>query len=355
MKIALLGDVALFGINTLANKEYRNKFRVIKMALSNYDYVIANLETPLTTYNGTVGGKSAYIKGAPKDVEILKYLGITHVSLANNHMFDYKQEGINDTINVLDKHKIEWFGIKGKTIDIVDNTNRLRLHGYCCYSTNAKGLSTIIDVLDPFKIEKDIEHDLKERYLPILSCHWGQEHIHYPNYDHVKVSRKLSKKGKVIIVGHHPHVLQGIETINEALVAYSLGNFCFDDVYTSKSSKPLIKLSDANKESVILGLEIKDNIIINREIETFTFDKIQYASNPKIKHKIEIWSRFLDTEEADYIKIRDKELDSYLNERKKQRDIEWYFKRLNLESAKIILSGKYNSKRYKSLVKKYIS
>ncbi len=89
MRIAFLGDIALFGKNTKNAGNWQDRFAEIKTILDTCNYVVGNLETPLTDYTKTIGGKSAYIKGKPDDAYILKYLGFTHVSLANSHMFDY--------------------------------------------------------------------------------------------------------------------------------------------------------------------------------------------------------------------------------------------------------------------------
>jgi poly-gamma-glutamate synthesis protein (capsule biosynthesis protein) len=80
------------------------------------------------------------------------------------------------------------------------------------------------------------------------------------------MARKLSNVAPFVLYGHHPHVLQGVEEAKDSLFAYSLGNFCFDDVYTNKSSEPLVKMTNNNKESAILSLEYKDSKLIRHEM-----------------------------------------------------------------------------------------
>ena len=221
MRIAFLGDIAFFGRNTSQNKKYKELFAPIRKVLETCDYVIANLECPLTLQSRIIGGKSAYLKGDPRDIEILKYIGITHVTLANNHIYDYRAQGMADTIKLLDENGIEWYGVNNKKGEIVDHESHLALMGYCCYSTNAKGLeknSQFVDVLNPSQVESDIAESISKGMLPVLSIHWGQEHVHFPNYDHIEVIRKLCKGKRVIVHGHHPHVIQGIENIDESLI-----------------------------------------------------------------------------------------------------------------------------------------
>lgn len=353
MRIALIGDIALFGCNN-KNNYYKERFKKVKEYLSSFDYVIGNLETPLTEETKIIGGKSAYIKGKPADVEILKYLGITHISLANNHTFDYCEKGLRQTKESLSKYRIKWYGSQGKTEEIIDAETKIKLHGFCCYSTNGKGMGDYIDIFDPIKVEQDILNDQRGGYLPILSIHWGQEHVHYPNYDHVLMARKLALKAPFIIHGHHPHVLQGVENIERSLIAYSLGNFCFDDVYTNKSAEPLIKLSDDNKEVMVLGIEIIGNEIKNMENKYFTFDKKNYKEAPYIKEKAKTWNAFMKKEENEYKDIRQKELSKYIEGRKKIRDLQWYLKRMNAESVRMIVSNQKNQKEYDRLIRGYI-
>ncbi len=358
MRIAFLGDIALFGKNSFENfDDFKRRTSSIKTELNKCDRVVANLETPLTKASSVVGGKSAYIKGKPSDVELLRYLGITHVSLANNHTFDYKAVGLVDTLKTLDKAGIRWYGVNNKGAIIRSKDCMIHLHGYCCYSTNARGMERnkpFVNVLDPKKVEQDISSDIKEGYLPVFSCHWGQEHVHYPNYDHVELSRKLCSDREIIIHGHHPHVIQGIEKIGDSIIAYSLGNFCFDDVYTSKSSKPLIKLSKDNQESFIWIVDIKDNHIKGQTVIPFSFENDTYDIIIDINKKIDEWSDFLNVDKDTFIEKRSKDLNEYLSKRKQSRDFEWYIKRMNPESARMILNARHNLKRYNSLIKEYI-
>ena len=349
MKIALLGDIALFGVNTVVTKNWKKRFEGVKEILDSCDFVVGNLETPLTDSKKVVGGKSAYIKGKPEDVEILKFLGVTHVTLANNHTFDYCAKGLQDTIETLEKNKIDWYGVNGKTVDVVNDNSRVKLLGYCCYSTNAVGLEeddVFINVLNPVEMDKDITNAERDGYLPILSCHWGQEHIHYPDYDHLEIARWLAKKHKIVIHGHHPHVIQGIESIDHSLIMYSQGNFCFDDVYTSKSKKPLVELSESNRESFVCVLSIENNEIKKYDIIPFCFDKDSYILNVSVQDKLDKWTKFLQLPKEQYNKIRNRDIGKYIQNRKKRRNLEWYVKRFNYDSVLMIKRGKANGKKY---------
>jgi poly-gamma-glutamate synthesis protein (capsule biosynthesis protein) len=353
MKIAFLGDTAFFGKFSTLNDQKDNifkRFEAVKEVLKNFDFVVANLETPLTECKKTCTGKSAYIKGVPEDVELLKYIGVTHVTLANNHIFDYTGKGFEDTISNLKKAGIKLFGVNGiSCIEKIDE-NEICFHGFCCYSTNARGFaeknkSYGVNVLDFENTKKVLETDKQNNRLSILSVHWGEEHVNYPNRYHIDFARDLAKEYSFMLHGHHPHVVQGIEQIKDSLIAYSLGNFCFDDVYTKKSSKPLIKLSENNRTTFILSVEVKQNKIVEHKcIPLYIGDeKIEMTDPCKFEKNMQEYSAALNSEKFSYIEKRQKLLSAYLNSRKRMRNLKWYLKRLNLESVKMIYNAKKNS------------
>lgn len=360
MRIALVGDIGLFGINTINNKLHEKRFKYVADELSGYDLTVGNLETPLTDSNRTVGGKSAYIKGFPADARILSNIGIDYVSLANNHIYDYRRKGLCQTLDALEKANVKWYGVDSKYCNVENGSERIRLRGYCCYSTNPKkingnGSEEGVNPLDPVQMAKDLKKDNSDGYLSIISCHWGEEHIHYPNLDHIETARNLAKHFNVIVHGHHPHVLQGIETCNESLIAYSLGNFCFDDVFTKKSDKPLIHMSEGNKQYCILEISVIDGKIQGWKPHLF-YDKdgiIRPDEDVRKLYLFEEWSKRLDTVDETYLSERNRLLQKYINGRIKARDLNWFFKRLNVDSAKMIYSGIMNKRKYNKIMRTY--
>lgn len=347
MRVAFLGDIALFGRYT-TKSDYKKTFSDIKDRLSNCDYVIANLETPLTIEEKTIGGRSAYIKGLPEDCEILKYLNITHVTLANNHIYDFCDKGLFDTINALQKKGIQTYGIGSDYSIISDGKNKLCLRGYCCYSTNGRRIGNSennVNSLEYDKVMSDLAIDKQNGFKSVLSIHWGTEHVHYPRPDHVRFVHDIAARYDVIIHGHHPHVIQGYEIINNSFVMYSLGNFCFDDVYTPKSEKPLIKLSKDNKTTFITIIELDNNEIVKKEVVPLSFcgDEYSVVDIQELNLR-EISSCFNDLSELET--RGNNELKEYLSSHKKERDFKWYIKRMNYESARILYYEHECSKKY---------
>ncbi len=363
MKIALLGDIAFFGKHSITNdkKAVLEYFKEAAEFLSKFDIVVGNLETPFFDGDKPYGHKSAHIKADPANVELLKYLNISVVNLANNHIFDYGIEGYRSTLSILEKNGIEYFGIENKQHFVTHEYNKIAFSGFCCYSTNALGYYDSkkgygVNVLNGFDVEKTLFKNNNEGFFNIASFHWGQEHVNYPNYDHVVLARKLAKRVPYVLYGHHPHVLQGIEEYSGSLLAYSLGNFCFDDVYTDKSTSPLIVQSETNKESVVLILNIQNSEIANHEIISLKAlgEKLWVGEDPNIPAKLREYSSLLSIKENDYREIRGREIDSYIQNRKKNRDISWYLERINLSSVSRVLQAKKNISMYKENVLDYL-
>lgn len=354
MKLAFLGDLGLFGNFSLENNpnlfEY---FSSLSSELKKYDHVIANLETPFTLNDKVIGGKSAYLKSHPENVKILKYLNIDYVSLANNHIYDYGEKGYQDTLSCLRDNGIKFFGVDGLTEEIIDNQNALSLHGYCCYSTNGKGLihneKGVVNPLAYRTIEKYLESDQLEGKYSLMSIHWGQEHVHYPNWDHMQLVRGFSEKYNFLVHGHHPHVLQGIEKYNNSLIAYSLGNAIFDDVYTSKSKQPLVSLTPANRSTGILEVEFEHNTIRNWNFIPYVFssEQLSFDVDSSFTDNMRLWSNSLTDNKEEYVQRRNDILSSYYESRKQKRDFSWYLKRMSLNSINLLYSGYLNKLKYK--------
>ncbi len=354
MKIALLGDIALIGKYDLTNNVHaKSVLENVANHLQQYDYVIGNLESPLTTQQNTIVCKSMHLKSPVNNIELLKYLNISAVSLANNHSYDYGRKAIDETISVLKQNNIDYFGIDGKSILI----NDISISGFCCYSTNAvgysrnkskKGLNSLIysDVI------KQVEHDNKSNKLSLLSFHWGDEHTNYPRYDHIKFARLLAEINDIVISGHHPHVIQGVEQIANSVIAYSQGNFCFDDCIAISGTGMIVKQNYENRESFILEIDIEGNKIISfktigiREISgQIVFDSIANKLS-----EISLALKNINDEDK-YQERRVTQISNPEFRLKKfgSKNIKWYIKRLNYYAIGSFIRAKFNALKYRKL------
>ena len=362
MKIALLGDIGLLGAYSLStNPELINKLNEISEFLATFDLVVGNLETPFSYKKNTWGAKSAYICTDPINVEVLKALHVDAVTIANNHMYDFGREGFETTINILAENGIAWFGANGKDFRIEFDDNKLVFNGFCCYSTNPLKIASRygrygINRFNVGEVQEIIRRNHNEGYLNIIAVHSGIEHVNRPSINQIKVSHLLAEEAAYLWYGHHPHVVQGIENYKSSIIAHSLGNFCFAGNVEDKN-RPIIELSENNRQGMILELEIDGNKIMNCNPVLIYVGKdgyIKIIDNGVINEFSDfIKTALSDTENYEHARIMQREV--YLKRRKKLRTLTWFLKRLRLRYVRLLLSNHNNARRYKTNVSSFLS
>ncbi|HEJ9519405.1 TPA: CapA family protein [Proteus mirabilis] len=362
MKIALLGNIALFGKYSITNSfNYEEYFSDVKKILSKCDYIIGNLEAPFTLSNIKRGNKSVYIKSDLENINIINYLGIHALSLANNHIYDYGKVGVKQTIEILDKNNISWFGLNNKSLQINIKGVSLSIYGFCSYNTNPsyscflnRFTNNGLNILR-YKTLEHISDQKNRKNINIISIHSGIENISIPSIEDLKFSRHLANKMDYIYYGHHPHVLQGNQKYKNSLFCYSLGNFCFDDIIDHRTNTPLVIQNDRNKASVITIINIKDNEICSYENiniypseEKLLCFKKQTSNNTLNLDK----SLLFDLEKIN--EIRNKEMKLNINNRNSKRNIKWVISRLRPSTGLRILNNYLNKILYYIFYTRYI-
>ena len=362
MKIALLGDIAFFGnLSSINNLEIESYFADISTLLGSYDYVVGNLETPFSHKKKAYGSKSAYICADPIDVRLLNILHVKAVSLANNHMFDYGKEGYELTKKTLLNNRIDYFGSEGKQLYVDINDNKLAFSGFCCYSTNPLLAVTPgrygVNELNPLYVERMIKKNHEDGFLNIVSVHAGLEHVNYPSLDTIRLARRWANVCPYVYYGHHPHVVQGIEYFRESLIAYSLGNFCFDDVKQLNSDETLVELSENNRSSFVLELSIENNRVLGYKVIPIYIGKNKLELVPHNGDNIvELYTNPIkELSPAEYINKRNTLLEAYFLSRKRKRDLKWYLKRMKYRYMRLLINAVWNRRKYNSLIVKYIN
>lgn len=182
------------------------------------DITFVNLEGPLTLHPQTVD-KEFPMRGEPVYGSILQTGSVEVVNLSNNHIYDCGDTGFYDTIATLDKYNIKYAG--------EDNIAICNIHGITTAFLGYKGWSDTETLRE--KIQNDITMARTEYNADIVCVefHWGQERVYYPNSTQTNLGHFTIDAGADIVVGAHPHVIQGIEMYQGKVIAYSLGNFCF--------------------------------------------------------------------------------------------------------------------------------
>ena len=192
-------------------------FQNVRSIFEEDDLSIVNLEGTLTSE--TQREDKLYAFKAPEEyVDILTSSSIEAANVANNHSSDYGEQSFSDTLAVLDKAGIARFGYEQVNILKMGDVNI--------------GLTGIYELAEHMEKEQQIKENIaalkKEGAdLIIVNFHWGTEREYTPNETQKALAHLAIDEGADLVIGHHPHVLQGIEKYKDKYIAYSLGNFCF--------------------------------------------------------------------------------------------------------------------------------
>lgn len=213
-------DFSLPAMAKKQNNDYSYFFKNVVDIFKNSDISTVNLETTLTNSNSKVkkeGNITFNFKGNPEYSKILTLGSINAVNISNNHIYDYGNQGLLDTITSLKSENINYFGEGNKWITEVKG-NKFGFLGYMGFSDD----NTLLK-----KIKTDIEDLKKQNCLVIINFHWGSESQYTPNEVQKHIAHFAIDNGADLIIGHHPHVIQGLEQYKGKFISYSLGNFCF--------------------------------------------------------------------------------------------------------------------------------
>ena len=245
-------------------EDYIYPFEKAAGILKEGDLVVGNLEAPVTSSTkGLDSRKKIVLKDRVEAMEGIRYAGFSLLSLANNHILDYYDRGLTDTMKLLDESGISHAGA-GKNLDEARKPAILEVKGM------KVGMLAYTDMADilyagrppirfaaqkdkpgvaPLKAESILEDIQKLRSqvdILIVSLHWGVEDTNDCTPAQVEFAHKLLDQGVDILYGHHPHHFQGIEIYKGKPIIYSHGNFLFDQ------NDPF------NQESFILKMEYEN-------------------------------------------------------------------------------------------------
>lgn len=192
-------------------------FQGVRDVFAADDLTVINMEGTLTE-SDTRQDKTYAFKGDPKYTEILTAGNVDAANLANNHSKDYGEQSYTDTIQYLESAGIATFGY--------DRTSVLDIKGI---KVGLVGIYVLADGMERQQQLIDNIQSVKNQgaQVVIVSFHWGTEKATYPDDIQKTLAHIAVDNGADLVVGHHPHVLQGIEEYNGKNIVYSLGNFCF--------------------------------------------------------------------------------------------------------------------------------
>ncbi len=242
-----LGDSLIslgFGVrSTLAGQGNNHLWEFAAPTLREADFLFGNLECVLSDDGWDAANpKSQYLRGAPAAIAALMPPGFDVLNVANNHTLQYGETAWHETLKRVQDAGIRTLGVAVTPEDeargynsrpVVLEKDGLRL-GILGYSYEREQYFEQ-DPLYAVGLREHILADL-ERIKPqvdfvVISLHWGLEYMSYPSQQMVALAHELIDAGCDAILGHHPHVLQGVERYDGGVIVYSLGNFIFDKMW----------------------------------------------------------------------------------------------------------------------------
>ncbi|MEX2190705.1 MAG: CapA family protein [Bacteroidota bacterium] len=219
-----------------------------------YDIVFANLESQITDQGGeTQHPRDPYIFAAPPQAaQALQQGGISVVSTANNHAFDYGSRGLRETVDFLEQANVRFTGTSKDSVGMF-NPALIRRNGitvgFVAYTefVNQKGAwQGRISLYHAGRAKKEIAVLRESADFIVASYHGGVEYVDRPPKHTLAQMRQLIDAGADVVIGHHPHVPQGIEQYKGKWIFHSLGNFVFLQTqreWTQKSFAVAIELA----------------------------------------------------------------------------------------------------------------
>lgn len=226
ISVLSFGDVMFDrGVRNIIENRDRDPFEHIKREgafISEFDVVIANLEGPIVEMPRSECQQKAYnFQFASDTPERLKSVGITMVTLANNHSYDCFRQGFVSTQKYLQEAGIDYIGsLKQEESFVIKTIHDKKVAFVGLDQTISPGrIAESYPLVKKLKAEND--------YV-VVHIHWGNEYELVESVTQKKIAHALVDNGADVIFGHHPHVTQPVEVYNGKVIFYSLGNFVFD-------------------------------------------------------------------------------------------------------------------------------
>lgn len=248
VSLSFVGDVlpAARVLELMKSNGYDYPFREAKSVLEAADITAGNLESPITDRGTPAEDKQYLFRGTKEALLAVKDAGFDFMSLANNHTLDYGWVGLSDTMDMLDDADLAHAGAgsddqeaftpvyiesKGMTVAFVAVTRVVPEVSWKA-DRNHPGVA---ETYTPTRAVAAIEEADKNADVVVVMVHWGEERKERPVKHQTYLAHTFVDAGADLVIGSHPHVLQGFESYKGKWIAYSLGNFVFSTTSTRSS------------------------------------------------------------------------------------------------------------------------
>lgn len=249
VSVIAVGDIMLS--RDVAKKLRKNGndycFLKVKDFLNSADLVFANLETPITP-GREIQTSEMVFRSDPGIEKEMKDAGISIVSLANNHTPNFGTDGLFDTFKYLDEVGIKYVGA-GENRQRAYSPVYLEKNGlkfaFLAYTDGglvpesylAQENHPGIAFIDEEKMRNAIKEAREKSDFVIISMHAGNEYVLEPSELQKQFAHAAVDAGADLVIGHHPHVVQSLEQYKDKYIFYSLGNFIFDQMWSTQTRR----------------------------------------------------------------------------------------------------------------------
>lgn len=246
IKLIIAGDFCPMSIvkEQIENKNFDKIFGALDSIFSKSDYSVVNLEAPiLTQYANPISKMGIHVSSPLQTAEALKYVGFNLVTLANNHINDFGDIGVKNTIEVCRDNNIDIVGgginIYEAQKPIICDIKKKKI-AFINFCENEFSVATEkcggANPLNPIKNYYQIQNAKKDSDFVVVITHGGVEHYQYPTPRMKEAYRFFVDAGADAVVNHHQHCYSGFEYYKNKPIVYGIGNFLFDSPFKEKNT-----------------------------------------------------------------------------------------------------------------------
>ena len=281
------GDIMMNrGVEQIIHKQGKDDwmfpFFYMRDVLADADITFANLEGPISDKGTNVGSEYSF-RMDPQVAGTLAGAGFDVVSLSNNHMGDWGRDAFEDTMRRLQRAGIAYAGGGWNEKESLEPTTfevRGKRIGFLAFSDvgpqwmqSKEALSGIAAIptgrAGKTYVEKAVFQATKNVDILIVSFHFGEEYEQAPNARQRELGRLAIDAGARVVIGHHPHVVENIEEYGGGVIAYSLGNFIFDQNFSPETMEGLMLKVEFEEDRIaaVIPIPIRMNEYYQPEVE----------------------------------------------------------------------------------------
>jgi len=278
VNLIFVGDIMLsrfVGDKIKTENNWSWPFLKIADYLKQADLTVGNLESPISNRGIKVGSIYSF-RADPGVVAGLNLAGFDILSVANNHIGDYTRTAMEDTLNILKANNINYIGGGFNENEahsaVVKEIKGLKI-AFLAYTalgakyTEAQSENSGIAWLNQERMVGDVKAAKENSDFVVVFVHFGEEYQKKANAFQKNIAHIAIDSGASLVIGHHPHVVQEIEQYKNGYIAYSLGNFVFDQLFSEDTMTGLILKVILNNKKEIEIEQIKTKITKDFQVE----------------------------------------------------------------------------------------